>query len=360
MHPSQRVIEAVGVVVWLFVGVASGIAGNLSLPAGCAWGAYGAVFAIILRLRDPGRSRRADALVGVLCVIGPAFVLLSDDPGVSGAVLLITMVTVSWMWPAAVAVAVVVVNTLAVGLAVAVQVPQDGAGAAVLNAVLYLMFHLLVHVMVTTMVRLEETTEQLRTAQDQLVETGRAEERLRIARDLHDTVGHQLTALALHLQAAQHQDDDQVRATVRSTHELATDLLAEVRQTVDDWRAEPTDLAAELAGLQGAPGLVVHVDVDDDLSVSNPRRLEALVRCCQEAVTNAARHSGGRRLWIAVEELDGSVSLTARDDGRGCLDVRPGNGLIGMRERFQELGGEVTWTSSGGGFHVQASMPVAP
>lgn len=83
------------------------------------------------------------------------------------------------------------------------------------------------------------------------------------------------------------------------------------------------------------------------------------MRCVQEVVTNAARHSAAQHLMISVEELDGVVTVTARDDGQGCLAVSPGHGLRGMAERFAVLGGQVTWFSRpGAGFTLEASMPL--
>ncbi|MGH8212818.1 MAG: ATP-binding protein, partial [Rhodanobacteraceae bacterium] len=85
-----------------------------------------------------------------------------------------------------------------------------------------------------------------------------------------------------------------------------------------------------------------------------------LLRCTQEIVTNAVRHAGARHLWLRFERTPaGMLALKAHDDGRGAAELKPGNGLIGMRERLAEVGGELSiHTARDRGFSLEASLPL--
>ena len=111
--------------------------------------------------------------------------------------------------------------------------------------------------------------------------------------------------------------------------------------------------------VSGVPEPAIHLDLPADLSMTDPRRAQVLLRCAQEMITNSVRHARAKNLWISlVQDVDG-VSLTARDDGRGVGKVDAGNGLEGMRERLRQLGGELKIESSpGAGFALRAWVPM--
>ena len=206
-----------------------------------------------------------------------------------------------------------------------------------------------------------------------LVESSRNAERLRIARDLHDVLGHHLTALSLHLEAARHAPPEGARQAVEAAHGIAGGLLAEVRGAVGRLRDDrplddrPLDLPAALAELAaGVERPRVHLVLGDGFGgVPDPERAEALLRCAQEMLTNAIRHSQGDNVWIELRDGPDGVELTARDDGRGVADGERaagtgGTGLAGMRERLERLGGRLAVDRGGGrGFTVSAWLPAA-
>lgn len=220
---------------------------------------------------------------------------------------------------------------------------------------------------------LARTHEALLAARHLLAESTRAHERLRISRELHDALGHHLTTLTLHLEAALHAPDG--RTHVETAQRLARDLLAEVRQVVGTLRHDEAQgtLAGRLeetlggrGGLQGngepdagIEGLRIHLDVRPDVPAGDPSLVHALVRCAQEIRTNAVRHAGARNLWLEVAREGADLTLRARDDGRGTARIEPGHGLDGMRERIEERGGRLELSSSpGGGFAVTARLPL--
>lgn len=189
---------------------------------------------------------------------------------------------------------------------------------------------------------------ELKAAGILLAESSRSAERLRISRELHDLIGHQLTVLTLNLEAARHLDSDAARKHVERADQVARGLLRDVRATVGEMRARPTDLRRALEDMvEGIPGLIVDITVDPDLDLGDEQQV-AFIRLAQEAVTNTIRHSEASRLQIDLAQDGGQVSLVARDDGIGARAPELGNGLCGLRERFESLGGELTVDGTAG------------
>lgn len=204
---------------------------------------------------------------------------------------------------------------------------------------------------------LARTNAELVETRERLAETARVGERLRIARELHDAMGHHLVGLSLNLEVlAQRQGVSPPLETARSLARRALDDVESLVNTLGPGR--DFDLHGALAALAAdIPRPHVHVDAGT-VAVPDPRGAHVLWRCCQEIVTNAVKHSEAENLWIAIRVNDGRVELTARDDGGGCSHPAPGQGLDGMRQRLQEVGGTLQWeTSSGAGFRVLVTLP---
>ena len=201
----------------------------------------------------------------------------------------------------------------------------------------------------------------LRATRSLLAETARDGERLRLSRELHDVVGHKLTALKLNLAALSRDprlgDVDAVHTCAR----LADELLADIRSVVEQARSEEgMDLAAALASMAASfPRPRLQLQIDGDARVASLAQAEAILRAVQEALTNSARHSQAGNLWVVLQRDGGGLRLDIRDDGRGSGELRPGNGLRGMRERFENVGGrlDVDRTATGG-VHLQGWLPV--
>ena len=195
--------------------------------------------------------------------------------------------------------------------------------------------------------------------QVELAERSRAEERLRIARELHDALGHHLTAMSLNLEVAAHQTTGEARDNVRTAQSLARLLLGDIREIATSMKqGRATELVEGLARLaEIVPVPAVHIEVPAGVQVGDPRSSHALLRCAQEFVTNSIKHAGARNIWIALRAGDAALELTARDDGAGARELRPGGGLSGMRERLEELGGSLVIEAASGGFALRATVP---
>lgn len=204
--------------------------------------------------------------------------------------------------------------------------------------------------------------QELQRMQGLAVETARHAERLRIARDLHDSLGHRLTALGLTLEAARHVPAPEVQAKVAEARGLASALIDDLRSSVGDIRDnEAPELRSLLEGLgRSVTSPRVVVDVADSLRITSPEATTSLFRMSQEIVTNAARHAGATELRLTLRAAGDEVLLEGVDNGAAGDPGSPGNGLTGIRERARLLGGDAEWSAAAsGGFKVTARLPLA-
>ena len=208
---------------------------------------------------------------------------------------------------------------------------------------------------------LRRLNQELRATQALLAQNTRISERVRIARELHDLVGHHLTALTLNLEVVTHLVEGKSLEHVQQAHALAKLLLADVREVVSDMRQDDAvDLAEALETLiEGVPAPLIHLDLPSDQVMMDPDRAQVLLRAAQEIITNSVRHARSKNLWIRLSEAQDGLAMSARDDGRGTREVRRGNGLLGMSERLQALGGKLEIESArGAGFTLHLWMPL--
>lgn len=198
-----------------------------------------------------------------------------------------------------------------------------------------------------------------------------AEERMRIARELHDIVSHNLSLIAVQAGVANHIADDQpdrAREAMRSIESTSKGALAEMRSVLAVLRAEPDDVAREpapgIAELDDlfertrAAGIAItdHIDVPVALP---PGIALAVYRIVQESLTNVVKHVGGGGCAVTVRADGGRVTVEVADDGEPKQRSTGGHGLIGIRERVLVYGGTFTaGPADSGGFTVRAVLPV--
>lgn len=201
--------------------------------------------------------------------------------------------------------------------------------------------------------RLRLTVDQLRAAQDQLAERSKAQERNRIAGEVHDVIGHALTVSLLHIGSARLALDEEPLEASRALEEaerLTRQSLEEVRATVGLMRARDQSGTTPLPGAREMLELVesfrragaqVELVVSGDLDGLAPTRGLALYRILQEALTNAVRHAAGRPVAVLLETRGGGATLTVCNDAPVRAPSAPGTGLLGMRERAESVGGRL-------------------
>ena len=202
-----------------------------------------------------------------------------------------------------------------------------------------------------------------------------SEERLRMARELHDSLGHYLSLISVQSAVAlnlNQQLPDQARAALAAVKQASKEALRELRSVLDILRQDgdpaPRSPAPGLARLgelvaqASAPGLDVRAHTE---GIPRPLPFEVEVagyRIVQEALTNVARHAGPATATVRLTYGQDELTVRVDDDGRGpaaCPPPGSGNGITGMRERAAALGGELSaGPRPGGGFRVQARLPV--
>ena len=190
---------------------------------------------------------------------------------------------------------------------------------------------------------------KLQLAHDEVEKLATMAERERIARDLHDLLGHTLSLVTIKSSLAGRlveTDPDRARREIAEVESISREALAEVRRAVAGYRF--LSLGAELAKAKvalAAAGIDLSIesspyDLDGDLE-------SAVALALREAVTNVVRHSGAERCKVEFWQAEGLFQLRVTDDGRGG-DHSAGHGLGGMRERIEALGGTVAWEGSDG------------
>jgi len=188
----------------------------------------------------------------------------------------------------------------------------------------------------------------LRLAQEQVQHLAAVAERERIARDLHDVLGHTLSLIVLKSELASRlAESDPARAAgeMRDVEDVARRTLQDVREAIRGYRATLHDEARRAEAMLETAGIDADVAIVADELPSHVE--EALALALREAVTNVVRHSGAARCTVRLTASERDVQLAVTDDGRGAGSAE-GTGLRGMRERVEAFGGSVRRQSHGG------------
>jgi two-component system sensor histidine kinase DesK len=168
-------------------------------------------------------------------------------------------------------------------------------------------------------------------------------ERERIARDLHDVLGHTLSLIVLKAELASRlagRDPERAAAEIRDVERVSRKALAEVREAIRGYHATLEDEVARAGSLLRAAG--IHAGLAVQLPPLDRAREEAVALALREAVTNVVRHSGATTCAVRLSASGDACTLAVEDDGRGGIAAE-GHGLRGMRERVEALGGTVRW-----------------
>ncbi len=218
---------------------------------------------------------------------------------------------------------------------------------------------------------LQEAHRQLRVYADQAEELAVAKERNRLAREMHDTLGHRLTVAVVQLEGAERliaSDPERAAQMVRTVREQVRAALGELRHIVAALRTPleadlplPKALTRLADDFEKATGLTVHRSLPETMPPLPPALHLTLYRTAQEALTNVQRHAEARQVWLTLHVDDDAVTLQIRDDGRGLPPdaEQHGFGLRGLRERATQLGGELRLESSvGEGTHLTLRLPL--
>src|SRR5215216_3658895 len=357
---------------------------SMPVPSGVPVGVLALGYALVLLHTLPlvARRRFPGAVLAVCVASGLAFAALFMPPSFLGPALLVAVYSVAAYGRRWVSLAGLVVAEL--GLAAVWLTP------AMLERSTFLLFMgilavawVLGHFVGDRQVyaaQLEERTAELERAREELARRAVTEERLRLARELHDVVAHAMSVIAVQSGVGAHIANTQpkeaakalvaIEATSRGALEELRRLLGVLRQADEpqgDLAPVPglADLDSLLAEVSKA-GLAVKLQVNGTRPPVPAGVDLSAYRIIQEALTNVVKHAGPARAQVVVGYGDQEVTVEVIDDGRGVVtsvsDGRAwtGHGLISMRERVQAFGGELeTGPRPGGGFRVAARLPLA-
>lgn len=200
---------------------------------------------------------------------------------------------------------------------------------------------------------------QLESTQALLSQSVAENERLSMARELHDNVGHHLTALIIQLDIARRSVDPAQVEPVEQSYHQAKDLLASIREVVSNKRhLGALDLKAALSQLcQNLPRLHCQLDFADNVHISNVAKAQCLLRCSQEAISNTLKHSFANAITVNLYNHGNKHILEINDDGGTSPDPVAGNGLKGMGERCQDLAGQLYYSATSQGFRIRIELP---
>lgn len=220
------------------------------------------------------------------------------------------------------------------------------------------------------MKEVERRAEEAERTRDEVARRRAVEERLRIARELHDSLTHSISVIKVQAGVATHlarKNGDEPSAALLAIQEASTDAARELRSTLevlrreDDGSGSGLDRVPALVERARSSGLPTRLSVRGEVRPLPPDVDQAAYRVVQEALTNASRHAVDATATVEITYARGSLTVRVDDDGAGPRQAPvPGFGLIGMRERVTALGGRLTARpGEARGFSVLAELPAA-
>lgn len=201
-----------------------------------------------------------------------------------------------------------------------------------------------------------DTHKKLKEYTDEVQRLSAVEERIRIARDIHDNLGHSMTALIMQLQMAEHYlmtDSPKSQELIANSVKAAKDNLSGIREVVETLRGtgQHTSPADALRGLakkfSESTGTVIDLKIEGTMPDSQ-KIFNAIYHILQEAMTNAVRHGKASEISAEISYFDDVVRFIIGDNGIGTDNITEGYGMIGIRERVKELNGDVEFKSENG------------
>lgn len=237
----------------------------------------------------------------------------------------------------------------------------------IMQGSLYFTFHIFSLFMMQNVKLAEEANAksqslntELKATQQLLAEASRQNERTRIARDLHDLLGHHLTALIINLQVAGRLTEGDAKSRVEQCHSLAKLLLSDVREAVSTLRENHELDFRKMIELmiENIPNLKINSHIDTQLDLEDLNLAKALLSCIQESITNCLRHSGASEFWITMKCEDDLLMLELVDNGQVSGSLIKGNGLTGMSERIEALSGQLKFDIVQNSLRINISVPL--
>ncbi len=216
-------------------------------------------------------------------------------------------------------------------------------------------------------IKLAQANQKLREFAAQAEEMATIQERNRLAREIHDGLGHYLTAIDIQIKAAQafiEHNPPQATEALNNAQTLAEEALADVRRSISELRVDPSTASPLAERLQAlldetqAAGIQAEMEIEGAPAPISPQADFTLFRVTQEGLTNVRKHSNATQAELHLAYLERTVRLVVCDNGVGTQDLSGGFGLTGLQERVQLVGGTIkVETAPGRGFRLEVEIP---
>ncbi|MCD8083607.1 MAG: sensor histidine kinase [Clostridiales bacterium] len=214
---------------------------------------------------------------------------------------------------------------------------------------------------------LQIANEQLKEYADMSVRMAQTRERNRLAREIHDTLGHTLTGIATGLDACIATIDlapEQTKKQLELLARVSREGLEDVRRSVGELRPDALErlhldeaISKMIMDMSQVSDVEISFETDETHLKYDEDEENAIYRVIQESITNAVRHGKAKKIWITMKRMKGELRLVIRDDGCGCEKLTSGFGLKHMKERIELLNGTIAF-DGGDGFTVTARIPI--
>ena len=214
---------------------------------------------------------------------------------------------------------------------------------------------------------LQTANEQLKEYADMSERMAQTRERNRLAREIHDTLGHTLTGIATGLDACLaliEISPEQTKKQLLLLSKVSREGIKDIRRSVNELRPDALErLSLEVAirkmvtDMSDVSDVRIYFETDEKHLKFDEDEENAIYRVIQEGITNAVRHGRARSVWITLKRINGEILLTIRDDGVGCEEMKHGFGTKHMKERIEMLRGTVVFDGQHG-FTVTARIPI--
>ncbi|WP_314557692.1 sensor histidine kinase [uncultured Parvimonas sp.] len=203
--------------------------------------------------------------------------------------------------------------------------------------------------------------QELKKNQLDLLGASKTEERNRIARDLHDSVGHLLSTLSIQLTALEKitkSRDLDISENIGELKNFTQDGLREVKKIIHDMKVEDNSWKDNIEKLINNSGIKINYIVNEETWKLNERQEQAIYRIIQEFITNSQKYANTNKINISLIFSEDSLVLSMRDFGKGCEKLEEKGGLLSIRERVNELHGKMNVESGNNkGFYLQVYIP---
>ena len=375
----QKLLQLTGLFTWVMVGIPliyawqQGVADNGLLSESLSgWVfsflAFGVLYILVSGNLNLYRRGWRDATYLFFLTVSAIAVSYYSATGLGSVLLMVIAGILPWLLPLSIGMFWLVLSHLMV-MPVFIYGPEDLSWwEAFMQSLLYAGFSSFVFatgyvakLQASARDEQRRLNAELRATRTLLAENSRVGERVRISRELHDLLGHHLTALSLNLEVASHLTEGQAQVHVKQSHSLAKLLLSDVREAVSEMRnGGAIDILATIEPLlDSVPHLQIEFESDLVLVIDDASVAQTVLRCVQEIITNTIKHANAKKLELSLHKLGNLLILKSQDDGVGVSLCQLGNGLQGMKERVMSQQGDIVIeTKPGQGFGICITMPI--